>query len=88
MNTTEHTQPMLAHIIKDPWTYLSTAAAAMVLAVNWIAEYATPIMGLLAGIGGLAVLLLGILEKRKKNKLLDLEIKIKEAEYRSGHGIY
>ena len=88
MYTTKHHNSMLLHIIKDPINWLGTIGASLMVAVGWIAEYATPILALIAGIGGTLIMILSVLAARKKNRLLDLEIKIKQEEYRRGHGIF
>jgi len=79
---------MLLQIIKDPINWLGTLGATLMVGVGWIAEYATPILALIAGVGGTLVMILSVLAARKRNRLLDIEIKIKQDEHRRGHGIF
>lgn len=68
---------MLAHILKDPWSYIS---AVMIIAVQWVMTHVNVLAGLLMAIGGVVTLIYRIIADRKKNELLDIEIKIKQAE--------
>ena len=67
----------MIHIVHDHDVQHAGIGTLIVIASKWIAEI-SPILGLLAAIGGLVVIVLSIKEKMKKNKLLDLQIQQEE----------
>lgn len=77
----KHTK-MIAQILKDPLNYIGSIGVTMMLAVEWLATNVTPVLGLIAGIGGLIMLVFSIVEKIKRNRILDMEMRIKNEEHR------
>ena len=72
----------LIQFLKDPWSYIGAIGTSLMLAVDWISTHASPMIGLVGAIMGLIMLVMGIHEKIKKNRLLDKEIRLKDEEYR------
>ncbi len=70
----------MIYALKDPTTYIASIGMILMFAVNWIVDNVNPVLGLLAGLGGLVMIVLSIAEKIKKDKLNSLELKIKEEE--------
>ncbi len=70
---------MFKEIIRDPWTYIATVGTVV---VQWVMTHGSTVVGLLMGVGGIITIGLGIKEKIKKNKLLDLEIAEEEERKR------
>jgi hypothetical protein len=70
---------MIAHILKDPWTYLSTG---MIIAVQWVMAHVNIMFGIIMGLGGIITLVFRIKADMKKSKIQDIELKIKEEELR------
>lgn len=71
---------VIGHILKDHNVHTGALGTFLVMASKWIAENISPLLGLMAALGGLIVVILSIKEKVKKNRILDAELKIKEHE--------
>lgn len=72
---------MIAHILKDPWTYLCTA---MIVAVQWVMDHIGTMAGILMFIGSAVALFFRIRADIRKDKhereIQEWELKIKEQE--------
>lgn len=64
----------------DHQFHLGTFGATLSISGKWIYDNVSPILGLLAAIGGLIIVVYSIIEKSKKNKLLDAELRLRQEE--------
>lgn len=69
-------------IFKDHQVQIGSIGASLTLAGKWIFDHINPLLGMLAGIGGLIIVAYSIMEKRKRVKIADMELRIKEEELR------
>ena len=65
--------------LKDPWTVFVVAAVAF---VQWAMVHINIVVGVIMGLSGAVSFVYKWRSDRKKEKLLDIEISIKEAELR------
>jgi hypothetical protein len=68
---------MIAHILKDPWTYLSTG---MIIAVQWVMAHVNIMFGIIMGLGGIITLVFRIKADMKKSRIQDIEMQIRQEE--------
>ena len=66
---------MVSSILKDPYTYLATVGTSLMVSIQYVAENFSPFVAFIGGILGLVMLILGISEKVKANKVKTLQIR-------------
>lgn len=71
---------MLIEIIKDPWTYKASLATGFFLSVQWLSEYATPLLAFIGTCIGLVGIIIGVRKKILENKILEAELRMKERQ--------
>ena len=54
---------MVIGLIKDPWMILSFLGMSVYITAQWIATHINPVITMIAGLLGLVMLFLGIIEK-------------------------
>lgn len=54
---------MLLDLIRDKWSYVSIFGMTMMSVTSWISTHLNPVIAAIAGILGLVMLVLGIIEK-------------------------
>lgn len=54
---------MLIDLIRDKWSYVSIFGMTMMSVTSWISTHLNPIIAAIAGLLGLVMLVLGIIEK-------------------------
>lgn len=71
----------IKQMLRDVWTYLGAAGTSLMVMHDWIERNINPVVALIGALLGLVLLVLGIIEKIKKNQLLTHEIhEYEEAE--------
>ena len=73
MSTHTH-DSMIANILKDPWTYISSIGTAYFLSIETIMNSVTPVLAFLGALGGVVLFVLGLREKWKSSKIQDMTI--------------
>lgn len=66
MHSIEHhitVKEMIQGLVKDPWTFVSMLGISLGVAVQWLAAHINPVITMVAGLLGLILLGLGIVEK-------------------------
>lgn len=56
-------EKMIIHTLKDPSIYIGSAGASLAFIGQWVAEHINPLIGSAAGMLGLIILVLTIIEK-------------------------
>jgi uncharacterized membrane protein HdeD (DUF308 family) len=59
----KHIETMIFGMLKDPWTGVSIIGMCMLSITQFISTHLNPVVAFLAGILGLVMLVLGIIEK-------------------------
>lgn len=77
---------MIIDILRDPYSYVAAAGVGLMSSIEYVVNHVNPVLGLLAGIGGLWMLSLSIIEKIKRNRLLDAEYEEWQEEKRRRDG--
>ena len=54
---------MLIDLIRDKWSYVSIFGMTMISVTSWISTHLNPVIATIAGLLGLVMLVLGIIEK-------------------------
>ena len=54
---------MLIDLIRDKWSYVSIFGMTMMSVTSWISTHLNPVIATIAGLLGLVMLVLGIIEK-------------------------
>ena len=54
---------MLIDLVKDKWSYVSVFGMSMMAVTSWISTHLNPVIATIAGLLGLVMLILGIVEK-------------------------
>ena len=57
------THTMIVEMFKDKWSYVSVFGMSMMSVTTWLSAHINPIIGTIAGLLGLVMLVLGIVEK-------------------------
>jgi len=65
---------ILEQMIKDPWTGICFAGTYLAITMKWMVENLTPFIAIIGSFLGLILLVLGIVEKIRSNKLKSMEI--------------
>lgn len=71
---------MIKHLLHDNQFYWGTFGAMLSITGKVIYDNVSTILGLLATIGGLIIVVFSIIEKSKKNKMIDKENRIRDIE--------
>lgn len=56
-------EKMLIDLVKDKWSYVSIFGMSMMAVTSWISTHLNPVIATVAGLLGLVMLILGIVEK-------------------------
>lgn len=56
-------ETMLIDLVKDKWSYVSIFGMSMMAVTSWISTHLNPVIATIAGLLGLVMLILGIVEK-------------------------
>lgn len=56
-------ETMLIDLVKDKWSYVSIFGMSMMAVTSWISTHLNPVIATVAGLLGLVMLILGIVEK-------------------------
>ena len=74
---------MVLSVLKDPWTYIASATTGFFISLQWLAQWATPLVAFVGACIGLVGIIIGVRQKLLQNKLLEQELKIKNQELRN-----
>lgn len=71
---------VIQNILKEPGLYIGYAGVFLISVSSWVMQHMNTAVGICAGILGLIISTLIVVEKIRRNKILSVELKIKQKE--------